>query len=121
MLIACGCGYLDCSVIYHSLRLLMSIEKYMGGYPMRVHTFCVGFSEALKVPPEALPKLLQATPFQGRGFAIEGAAMALTLMDELSPGPHSRLCVLFDGRSTEEQTLGAMGYRMGKCALGQAT
>ena len=71
--------------------------------------FLRGFSEVLEVPPEALPKLLQVTPFQGRGFAIEGMAMALTLMDELSPGPHSRLCVLFDGRSAEEQTLVAIG------------
>ncbi len=81
--------------------------------------FLRGFSEALKVPPEALPNLLQVTPFQGRGFAIEGMAMALTLMDELSPVPYSRLCVLFDGRSAEEQTLAAIGVGWASARLGK--
>ncbi len=81
--------------------------------------FLRGFSEALKVSPEALPKLLQVTPFQGRGFAIEGMAMALTLMDELSPVPYSRLCVLFDGRSAEEQTLVAIGVGWASARLGK--
>lgn len=81
--------------------------------------FLHGFSEALKVPPEVLLKLLQVTPFQGRGFAIEGMAMALTLMDELSPGPHSRLCVLFDDRSAEEQTLVAIGVGWASARLGK--
>ena len=82
--------------------------------------FLCGFSEALKIPPEALPKLLQVTPFQGRGFAIEGMAMALTLMDELSPVPHSRLSVLFDGRSAEEQTLVAIGVGWASARLGKS-
>ena len=81
--------------------------------------FLRGFSEALKVPPEVLAKLLQVTPFQGRGFAIEGMAMALTLMDELSPVPHNRLCVLFDGRSAEEQTLVAIGAGWASARLGK--
>ena len=81
--------------------------------------FMHGFSEALKVPLEALPKLLQVTPFQGRGFAMEGMAMALTLMDELSPAPHSRLCFLLDGRSAEEQTLGAIGVGWASARLGK--
>lgn len=81
--------------------------------------FMCGFSEALKVPPEALAKLLRDTPFQGRGFAIEGMAMALTLMDEVSPVPHSRLCVLFDGRSAEEQTLVAIGVGWASARLGK--
>ena len=81
--------------------------------------FLRGFSEALKVPPDALPQLLQVMPFQGRGFAIEGMAMALTLMDELSPVPHSRLCVLFDGRSDEEQTLVAIGVGWASARLGK--
>ena len=81
--------------------------------------FMRGFSEALKVPLETLPKLLQVTPFQGRGFAMEGMAMALTLMDELSPAPHSRLCVLLDGRPAEEQTLGAIGVGWASARLGK--
>ena len=81
--------------------------------------FMCGFSKALKVPLETLPKLLQVTPFQGRGFAMEGMAMALTLMDELSPAPHSRLCVLLDGRSAEEQTLAAIGVGWASARLGK--
>ena len=81
--------------------------------------FLHGFRDALKASPETLPKLLQDEPFQRRGFAIEGMAMALTLMDELSPIPHSRLCVLFDGRSAEEQILVAIGVGWASARLGK--
>ena len=45
--------------------------------------------------------------------------MALALMDELSPVPHSRLRVLFDGRSAEEQTLVAIGVGWASARLGK--
>ena len=81
--------------------------------------FLQGFHDALKASPEMLPKLLQDEPFQRRGFALEGAAMALTLMDEFSPAPQNQLNVFLNGRSTEEHILSAIGVGWASARLGK--
>ncbi len=81
--------------------------------------FLQGFDQALKASPEILPKLLQDEPFQRRGFALEGAAMALTLIDEFSPAPQNQLNVFLNGRSTEEHILSAIGVGWASARLGK--
>ena len=81
--------------------------------------FLQGFRDALKASPEMLPKILQGEPFQRRGFALEGAAMALTLMDEFSPASRNRLGALLNGRPTGEHVLGAIGVGWASARLGK--
>jgi hypothetical protein len=82
--------------------------------------FLKGFQEALCASPEALPQLLENEPSQRRGFALEGAAMALTLMDEFSPASQGLLRILLDGRSAEERILGAIGVGWASARLGKS-
>lgn len=81
--------------------------------------FLQGFREALKVSSEVLFQFLQNQPYQKHGFALEGAAMALALMDEFSPAAQSRLEIFLNGRSTEEQVLGAIGVGWASARLGK--
>jgi hypothetical protein len=81
--------------------------------------FLQGFHEALRASPEGLPQLLRNEPFQSRGFALEGAAMALTLTDEFSPACRNRLGVLLNGRPTGEHVLGAIGVGWASARLGK--
>ena len=99
-------------------RLLsdMSPPAFDGGNPeigQRVFNarsaFLRGFREALNASPEKLPQLLQNEPSERLGFALEGAAMALTLMDEFSFASRRLLRILLDSRSAEEHTLSAIG------------
>lgn len=82
--------------------------------------FLQGFHEALRASPEMLPQLLQDEPFQRRGFALEGAAMALTLIDEVSPTPQRLLEALLNGRSAGEHTLSAIGVGWASARLGKS-
>ena len=82
--------------------------------------FLQGFHEALRASPEMLPQLLRDEPFQRRGFALEGAAMALTLMDEVSPTPQRLLEALLNGRSAGEHTLSAIGVGWASARLGKS-
>lgn len=81
--------------------------------------FLQGFRKALKLSSDALSQFLQNEPYQRRGFALEGAAMALTLMDEYCPAPQNLLDVFLNGRSTEEQVLGAIGVGWASARLGK--
>ena len=83
--------------------------------------FSQGFREALSVSPEELPQILQDEPFQRRGFALEGAAMALVLMDEFSATPRSLLEALLSGRSAGEHILGAIGVGWASARLGKSS
>ena len=82
--------------------------------------FLQGFREALSASPEGLPQLLRNEPFQRRGFALEGAAMALALIDEVSPIPQGLLKALLNGRSAGEHTLSAIGVGWMSARLGKS-
>ena len=81
--------------------------------------FLQGFHEALRASPERLPQLLRDEPFQRRGFALEGAAMALALIDEVRPTPQRLLEALLNGRSVGEHTLSAIGVGWASARLGK--
>lgn len=81
--------------------------------------FLQGFRKSLKVSSEALTQFFQDEPFHTRGFALEGAAMALTLLDEFSPASQNQLNGFLNGRSTEEQVLGAIGVGWASARLGK--
>ena len=83
--------------------------------------FSQGFQEALGAPPDALPRLLLDMPYQRRGFALEGAAMAVVLVDELSGDPRRLLGALLAGRSVAEQVLGAVGVGWASARLGRSS
>ncbi|MDE2811406.1 MAG: DUF1702 family protein [Gemmatimonadota bacterium] len=82
--------------------------------------FAQGFRQALSVAPTMLPRILQDEPCQRRGFALEGAAMALVLMDEFSAAPQRLLGALLSGRSAGEHTLGAIGVGWASAHLGRS-
>jgi enediyne biosynthesis protein E3 len=81
--------------------------------------FLEGFRKALNVEPPALRRLLEDEPFQRRGFALEGAAMALVLFDEFSPTPRRLLDALLIDRAVAEQTLVAIGVGWASARLGR--
>src|SRR5438270_13770135 len=55
-------------------------------------TFITGYNDALALSaPAELSLALNSEELEFRGFAFEGAAMALTLLDHLSPGHGTRL------------------------------
>lgn len=60
--------------------------------------FVQGYQAALDyTDPEKLAPHLESVELEFRGFAYEGAAMALTLLDYLTPWTKSRLKLLLDG------------------------
>ena len=83
--------------------------------------FAQGFRQALSVAPAMLPRILQDEPCQRRGFALEGAAMALVLMDEFSATPQRLLGALLSGRSAGEHILGAIGVGWASARLGRSS
>lgn len=60
-------------------------------------TFVDGYHAALEADPPALAERLDREPVFARGWAYEGAAMALTLLDILTGWRQGRLCRLLDG------------------------
>jgi enediyne biosynthesis protein E3 len=60
-------------------------------------TFVGGYHAALEMDPPALAERLDREPAFSRGWAYEGAAMALTLLDILTGWRHGRLRRLLDG------------------------
>jgi len=81
--------------------------------------FSQGFQEVLHAPPEALPQLLRDEPFQTRGFALEGAAMSATLLDEFGSAPGGMLKALLTDRSMTEHILCAIGVGWASARLGR--
>lgn len=81
--------------------------------------FLEGYRRALSAEQEELPGLFKRAPHRRRGFALEGAGMALALADEMRSGWQRSLEVspttpgllegLMEGRSDAEQTLIAIG------------
>jgi len=61
-------------------------------------TFLLGYHAALEDPaPDRLAARLNAAPAELRGFAFEGAAMALMLLDQLTPWCRYRLAAFLRG------------------------
>jgi enediyne biosynthesis protein E3 len=60
-------------------------------------TFVRGYHAALETDPPALAELLDREPAAAQGWAYEGAAMALTLLDVLTGWRQGRLRRLLDG------------------------
>jgi len=83
--------------------------------------FSRGFQQVLHAPPEALPQLLLDEPFQTRGFALEGAAMAATLLDEFNRAPGGMLKALLTNRSMAEHILCAIGVGWASARLGKTS
>ena len=60
--------------------------------------FISGYNQALHIDElDALAQQLELTELELRGFAFEGAAMALTLLDSISLRKHKRLRRFLDG------------------------
>lgn len=97
----------------------MHPEIYQRVFDART-AFLRGFRKALSASPEALPQLLRDEPSQRRGFALEGAAMALALIDEVSPAPQKLLKDFLNGRSAGEHTLSAIGVGWASARLGKS-
>jgi hypothetical protein len=83
--------------------------------------FVAGYRAALDDPdPAALAGRLEALPAEFRGFAYEGAGMALALLDRLAPWRRDRLRVFLAGPGephTYMLTIGA-GWTLGRLRLG---
>ena len=71
--------------------------------------FVRGFKIALNVPLEMYPEVLADEPYVTRGFSLEGAAMAATLLDELQRAPRCYLHALLTNKQGAEAVLCAVG------------
>ena len=87
-----------------------------GDAPSRAHleevgrSFIGGYNAALNhIDPEALSRILNTVPRSFQGFAFEGAAMALTVQDLLTPWRRSRLTVFLAGIGAPHLYLGYVG------------
>lgn len=60
-------------------------------------SFATGFNAAVAVPYEELGPRLEEVPQAERGFAFEGAGMALALLDLLVPGRRRRIATFAGG------------------------
>ena len=80
--------------------------------------FVQGYLEALSTSTEALPLLFEALPFHKLGFALEGAAMAVTMLDELEDPPDGLLKALLMRRSETEKILCSVGVGWAGARLG---
>ena len=103
---------------YRLSRLLPNVQQSL---PEDVHpqvgerldsartAFVQGFQEALSAPSVEVPLLLQTLPYQKLGFALEGAAMAMVMLDELCGSTAEHLAALLTRRTEAEQVLCAIG------------
>lgn len=71
--------------------------------------FVLGYQEALKASKEDLPTLFNKATGNSRGFALEGAAMAVTMIDELDKSDKGLLALLLSGKQEHERELCAIG------------
>lgn len=73
-------------------------------------TFILGYNAALNTEGfVSLSRTLDRTPEADRGFAFEGAAMALTLLDLITPWRRHRLKDFLDGPAREHLYLATVG------------
>lgn len=79
-----------------------TLERHAGA-------FVSGFNIAVVAPEEALQTRLRDVVLADRGFAYEGAAMALALLDQLTPGRGSRLGRLLDTHGYPHRYMGHVG------------
>jgi hypothetical protein len=71
--------------------------------------FVEGFNAAIAAREQDLELRLRAAAAADRGFAYEGAAMALTLLDLLTPGSRSRLARLLSSHGRPHRYMGHVG------------
>lgn len=98
-------------------RVRFERRGFRGGTPeTREHietigrSFLSGYHAALlDARPERLRAQLEEGPRAFRGFAYEGAAMALVLLDVLLPGRSNRLDEFFTGYGTNHNYMGHVG------------
>jgi hypothetical protein len=114
------------TIRYRLSRLLTDVQQSL---PENVHpevgkrlnearsAFVCGFQQALSTPLEEVPSLFQALPFHKLGFALEGAAMAMVMLDELSGAKTEHLAALLRGRTEAEQVLCAIGIGLASARL----
>jgi len=84
-------------------------EKPIEGLNLARHSFMVGYHSSLKAERVDIPFLFQNTSPNQFGFMLEGAGMALTLLDEMNNSEKRYLPTLFSGRPTSELKLCAIG------------
>jgi hypothetical protein len=73
-------------------------------------TFLTGYQAALDEPEaEQLVEQLHCVDAESRGFAFEGAAMALALLDLLTPWKHDRWQSFMNAGATEHQYMAHVG------------
>lgn len=72
-------------------------------------SFVMGYQQALNARKEELPLLLSDWRGNSKGFALEGAAMAVSLIDELDKTKQDLLTAFLSGRADNERVLAAIG------------
>jgi hypothetical protein len=82
-------------------------------------SFVMGYQKALNASKKELPLLLIDWTGNRRGFALEGAAMAVTLIDELDKTKQDLLTALLSGREDNERILSAIGIGWASARLRQ--
>ena len=110
-------------------RLLPNMEppRYMNVHPQiearlasARSNFVQGYLDALSATTEALPLLFETLPFHKLGFALEGAAMAVTMLDEFGDPPGGFLTALLTHRQKTEKVLCAVGIGWASARLGKS-
>lgn len=81
-------------------------------------TFVAGYRAGLDDPrPKNLAAALEQVPAESRGFAFEGAAMSLALLDHLTPWNRARLDALLAGEGARHVYLLHVGRGWAKARL----
>jgi hypothetical protein len=79
------------------------------GLGLARRSFIDGYHSALSAEKSAIPALFDGVNPNAVGFMLEGAGMALTLMDEMNSSGEKYLPTLFAGRPESELKLCAIG------------
>jgi hypothetical protein len=82
-------------------------------------SFAAGFNAAVATPEPRLPGRLEAIAADERGFAFEGAAMALALFDLLLPGRSRRLSGFLSGPAATHIYMAHVGAGWALARLGR--
>lgn len=97
-------------------KVSFDVRGFAGGTPAarallerHAGAFIEGFNIAVAVLEEQLASRLRTVIAADRGFAYEGAAMALALLDMLTPLPSSRLARLLSSHGRPHRYMGHVG------------
>ncbi|NNE13742.1 MAG: DUF1702 family protein [Saprospiraceae bacterium] len=86
-----------------------NMEKPIEGLGLARRSFVSGYHEALKTKRAELPFLFQNEDPNAAGFMLEGAGMALTILDEKNNSDVKYLPMLFSGRPDSDLKLCSIG------------